>query len=178
MPEIGETKMIRRQRRRCRYIWVQCPICKKERWIFANGFKRTAQSGRCVSCYNKSQEAQNNRAKARASQHPPQGWKTRVGYKEIGLSLNDFFFPMTRSGGRIFEHRLIMAKHLNRCLLHWEVVHHKNGIKDDNRIENLELLADSRHHLIDSETKAYIHRLEGELADLKQKLGVVKEAEL
>lgn len=49
------------------------------------------------------------------------------------------------NGGKIFEHRYVVEQFLERKLTNDEVVHHINGIKDDNRIENLEVLSHSEH---------------------------------
>ena len=70
-------------------------------------------------------------------------WKGGVtfagGYKMVLLNTESKFYKMTNTMGYVMEHRYVMAKHLNRCLSSNETVHHINGDRQDNRIENLQL---------------------------------------
>lgn len=47
--------------------------------------------------------------------------------------------PMANSRGLVLEHRWVLAQHLGREIAPDETVHHKNGVRDDNSLENLEL---------------------------------------
>lgn len=53
--------------------------------------------------------------------------------------------PRATKHGYVLVHRIVVENHLNRLLNANEVVHHKNGQMHDNRLENLEVLTNSKH---------------------------------
>ena len=69
-----------------------------------------------------------------------EGHITKAGYKSITV---EKYKSKQNPKGRVLEHVYIMSEHLGRRLRDKETVHHKNGFRNDNRIENLELWSKS-----------------------------------
>lgn len=88
------------------------------------------------------------------------------GYVRVLINRNNIFAPMRDNKGYILEHRLVMAKHLRKCLEPWEIIHHINGIKNDNRIENLILIDGENHNCFHKQ----IEELKKEVKELKELL--------
>jgi hypothetical protein len=71
-----------------------------------------------------------------------------------GRTINDHgYVEIRRVGHRrahkpgyyVGEHIMVMERHLNACLCDWTIIHHKNEIKTDNRIENLQMMTAEEH---------------------------------
>jgi hypothetical protein len=81
---------------------------------------------------------------------PPRGdqhhnWKGGRQLRQDGYVLNRRpDHPNRNSAGCVLEHRLVMEALIGRYLLKHETVHHINGVRDDNRPENLELWSNSQ----------------------------------
>jgi hypothetical protein len=84
--------------------------------------------------------------RATAFEMEPSGWKVEKLVKK-----GDYLYAVVRNHPHriqydyVLHHRIVMENHLKRLLTKNEVVHHKDGDKKNNSIENLELLTDVDH---------------------------------
>jgi hypothetical protein len=113
-----------------RHIVKQCVICRKN-------FNPWTTKTKCCSLACASRMRGLNLRK-------PESWYFN---KVTGYMHGRAYFPDgTRFDGN--QHRWIMMQALGRRLAANEHVHHINGIKTDNRLENLQVLTNSEHHRI------------------------------
>ena len=118
-------------------IEIKCDQCGKHRKISPWSFNRCKHhfcNRICWRIFNK-----NNPPISR-----PDGHKTKDhrGYVFVKMSQH----PHKNANGKVAEHRLVMEKMIGRFLLPNEFVHHQNGIKNDNRPENLKYFKTARQH--------------------------------
>ena len=110
-----------------------CPKCRFKKYRGACidwGSDIQKSSKRCINCHNKVNGLNK-------SLKPVDERKKRI-------TQNGYVRFTVPGGGQYFEHRYVMESHIGRKLLKGENVHHKNGIKTDNRVDNLELWVTSQ----------------------------------
>jgi len=118
-------------------VLVQCGRCGKERITHASGVRAEKFTGLCHKCLHTGPGSPTWRG----------GRVMKSGYVYVRVYPdNPFFESMANKLGYVAEHRLVMAEHLGRPLKPTEIVHHKNGVKTDNRIENLQLFVSLEEH--------------------------------
>ena len=102
--------------------------------------------GKWMSGKKQSQETKDKRSKSLSGE---KSYLWKGGRKKHGCGYIMIYCPShpNSSWKYVFEHRLVMEKHLGRYLFKNEIVHHINRIKDDNRIENLKLCESNSKHI-------------------------------
>ena len=133
------------------FIWADCEDCGKERWVEYRVKEDRPLNSKCLSCGSLDQGIRGR------------GYRDKDGYKLIRLSRQDSFAPMAVKSGYALDHRVVVAKSLGRCLTKNEIVHHMNGKKNDNRLENLTLCTRSEHIHMAEPYKKRIAELEDKL---------------
>lgn len=114
------------------YWWCECD-CGAEKLISSSTLR--SGNGKSCGCLNKELRIEAWRQNgSKASKWKGGRFTSKNGYVSLYTGPGQ---------SRIPEHRLVMEEHIGRPLLKKETVHHKNGVRNDNRIENLELWSKS-----------------------------------
>lgn len=115
------------------YIWAMCPACHRERWQRVGPIRDRSVSPYCQRCSRGVGKRQNQRG------------YVLLTVSRLSLSDQVLVRAMTKQP-QILEHRLVMAKYLNRPLRSDEIIHHRNDDQSDNRLGNLRLVTRGTHN--------------------------------
>jgi hypothetical protein len=122
-----------------------CPWCKEE---FLPNYRSKTQRAMCCSkaCAVHRRIAEHPETFRTNNNGRWKGGRTRNRAGYVMVQAKDH--PDVQGTTRVYvlEHRLVMERHLGRILSSTEYIHHKNGIRDDNRLENLELWTMAQPH--------------------------------
>lgn len=124
------------KKQRTRAITIRCAYCNNEFPIVPFFVKEYNYC--CRTCSNKSNAIKISLLRTGDKNHRWRGGRKRDGNGYIRVYKPDH--PNADCKSCVLEHRLVMENHVKRLLHPFETVHHKNGIRDDNRLENLQLM--------------------------------------
>ena len=126
------------QARKNKKVYSKCIVCEKRINIVPSKIGRTKYCS--LECRDR--DWKDNSPISGEKNYNWKGGTTRVqGY----IYQKKPKHPFCNGGGYVMQHRLVMEKKIGRYLTTNEEVHHRNGIKDDNRIENLEIVVKNKH---------------------------------
>lgn len=178
MPELGEIVLASKigyGSPRHYVIFVECSQCHRQYWrrldTHQNAINKEVV---CKHCSNKV-TAKWCRGEVHHSWkggRRKQGGKGENQYIGVKLQPTDFFYPMATKSGYVMEHRLVMARHLKRHLLPWEIVHHRYGNRTDNRLENLELISCQGKH--NTAVQRQLNQLTKKIIELEIEITILK----
>src|SRR3990167_2273826 len=146
-----------------------CLLCSKE--FIVNYYRKDSAKYCCNNCFHKAREGtklsdeikSHMKGKHLGFKHSqesiakmklaiPSGknhynWKGgKIKHSDGHILIKAPKHPFAQKNGYIFEHRLVMEKKLGRYLFPQERIHHINSVKDDNKLENLQIVIKKIHY--------------------------------
>lgn len=173
MPQVGEIVKAKDIGRKSHGFvrWVKCPVCGLERWLTYRKYKikpLPEETQRCLSCYVK-QWVKTRDYKGKNHPNWRGGRVRRSGKSGPGdyWAIHNPEHHRADKDGYVMEHIVIWEEAHHQLLPKGWVIHHLNGIKDDNRPKNL-LAMSRRGHSPGLATKEVQKRLREVEAELTQ----------